>query len=223
MSEKNKAHYKLCLLEDLIEAGSSSQSVLPPTNRILYQVEGRTKTNQTFLIADNVWFGFGEVNLNSSDRSSKLWRWELIERDQTPVYLNGAGSSSKLLTSEFVDSIEPDENWLLRCDSVAFPLGGCAYTHTHQGPGIRCVVEGEIRIDSQDHSQHFLPGEAWYEAGPEPVFAQASEKSQSRFIRVMLVPPDFEGRSTIKYILAEDQDKPKLQSYRKYCETRLNL
>ncbi len=34
---------------------------------------------------------------------------------------------------------------LMRADSVAFPPGGCAYLHTHQGSGIRCLIEGGMR------------------------------------------------------------------------------
>ena len=33
---------------------------------------------------------------------------------------------------------------LMRGDSVAFPPGGCAYRHHHQGPGIRCMIEGGV-------------------------------------------------------------------------------
>ena len=42
----------------------------------------------------------------------------------------------------------PKGELLMRGDSVAFPPGGCAYLHRHQGPGIRCLIEGGIRIDT---------------------------------------------------------------------------
>src|SRR5215475_10648072 len=63
---------------------------------------------------------------------------------------------------------------LLRGDSVAFPPGGCAYLHRHQGPGIRCLLDGGIRIDTGGRSTSYGPGGAWYESGPVPVFAQAA-------------------------------------------------
>jgi len=223
MPAKVQNRYKLCLLEDCLEADVSSRSVLPSLNRILYQVEGRTTINHSILIQDNIWFGFGEINLTSNELPSRLWRWELMDQHQTPTSLKGAGLASRLLISEIIESVKLDANWLMRCDSVGFPAGGRAYTHTHRGPGVRCLIEGAIRIDTQNHSEHFTPGEAWFEAGPEPVFAEASEKSHSRFIRVMLVPPEFEGKSTIQYVRDEDLDKPKSQIYRKYCETRLNI
>ena len=57
---------------------------------------------------------------------------------------------------------------------VAFPPGGCAFLHTHQGPGIRCLIEGGIRINTHGASTAHAPGGAWFEAGPEPVYAQAA-------------------------------------------------
>jgi hypothetical protein len=82
----------------------------------------------------------------------------------------------------------PKGELLMRGDSVAFPPGGCAYQHRHQGPGIRCLIEGGIRIDTHGRSTSFGPGGAWYESGPDAVFAQASPDKPSRFIRVMILP-----------------------------------
>ncbi len=82
----------------------------------------------------------------------------------------------------------PKGELLLRGDSVAFPPGGCAYLHRHQGPGTRCVFEGAIRIDTHGKSTSYGPGGAWYETGPDPVFAQAAADKPTRFIRVMILP-----------------------------------
>ena len=76
----------------------------------------------------------------------------------------------------------------MRGDSVAFPPGGCAYLHTHQGPGIRCLIDGGIRIDTHVRSTSYGPGGAWFESGPDPVYAAASEVEPSAFVRVMLLP-----------------------------------
>ena len=43
----------------------------------------------------------------------------------------------------------PAGEWLLRCDRVDFPPGGVAYLHTHPGPGLRVLLNGRIRIDTQ--------------------------------------------------------------------------
>jgi quercetin dioxygenase-like cupin family protein len=112
----------------------------------------------------------------------------------------------------------PDGEWLVRCDRVDFPPGSVAYQHTHPGPGIRVLLEGRIRIDSAGESHEYGPGEWWYESGPEPVFAAASEDEETAFVRVMLVPLELEGQRTIRYVDPADDEKPKLQRARVYFE-----
>jgi len=115
----------------------------------------------------------------------------------------------------------PEGDWLIRCDRVDFPPGGVAYRHTHPGPGIRVLLEGRIRIDSAGESHEYGPLESWYESGPEPVFAAASEAEETAFVRVMLVPRELEGQRTIRYVDPADGEKPKLQRARIYFEQPL--
>jgi quercetin dioxygenase-like cupin family protein len=115
----------------------------------------------------------------------------------------------------------PDGDWLIRCDRVDFPPGGVAYRHTHPGPGIRVLLAGRIRIDSAGESHEYGPGEWWYESGPEPVFAAASQDEATAFVRVMLVPRGLEGQRTIRYVDPADEEKPKLQRARIYLEEPL--
>src|SRR5262249_23457476 len=117
----------------------------------------------------------------------------------------------------------PRGDLLLRCDSVAFPPGGFAYLHTHQGPGIRCLIEGGIRIDTHGRSTSYGPGTAWFESGPEPVFAQAAADRPSRFIRVMIIPLPFLGKSTLRLVNKEDEGKPRAQQYKVYVDAPLNF
>jgi quercetin dioxygenase-like cupin family protein len=105
----------------------------------------------------------------------------------------------------------PAGDWIVRCDRVDFPPGGIAYLHTHPGPGIRVLLTGRIRIDSVGESHEYRPFESWYESGPEPVLAVASETEETAFVRVMLLPREWEGKRTIRYVNPEDEDKPKTQ------------
>jgi len=59
--------------------------------------------------------------------------------------------------------------------------GGCAYRHTHQGPGIRCLLEGGIRIDTAGARPRTAPAAPGTRAGPSRV--RAGGRSASRFIR----------------------------------------
>ena len=112
-----------------------------------------------------------------------------------------------------VATVELDDtrDWLLRCDRIDFPPNGVAYTHTHPGPGIRRLLFGSIRIDTNGVSHEYGPGGAWFERGPDPVFAAASESETTAFVRVMVLPREWEGKRTIRYVDPADEEKPKLQ------------
>jgi quercetin dioxygenase-like cupin family protein len=108
--------------------------------------------------------------------------------------------------------VELDEgDWLMRHDRVDFEPGGIAYRHVHPGPGIRYLLFGEITIDSVGTVRTYGPGEAWFERGPEPVLATTAAGEPSAFVRVMLLPVEWAGQRTIRYVDPADADKPKTQ------------
>jgi hypothetical protein len=115
----------------------------------------------------------------------------------------------------------PPGDWLLRCDRVDFPPGTVAYTHTHPGPGLRVLLFGRIRIETQGTSHEYGPFEWWYETGPDPVFAAASADLETAFVRVLVLPREWEGKRTIRYVDPADDEKPKLQRARVYFEQPL--
>jgi quercetin dioxygenase-like cupin family protein len=113
-----------------------------------------------------------------------------------------------LLSSEVVLD---DGDWLMRCDRVDFEPGGIAYRHTHPGPGIRYLLFGRITIDSLGEEHALGPGEAWFERGSDPVLATTAADEPSAFVRVLVLPAEWEGKRTIKYVDPADADKPKTQ------------
>ncbi len=137
--------------------------------------------------------------------------WELAEY----------GVDDALLAAEV--ELDPAVGWLMRCDRVDFPPGGIAYTHTHPGPGIRYLLHGSIRIDSAGESHHYGPGQPWFESGPEPVLATAAETEDTAFVRVLLLPQEWEGKRTIRYVHPEDEERPKLQRATVFLEQPLSL
>ena len=131
-----------------------------------------------------------------------------LERDE--ARFGAARVEGHALVWELTGDPSPGE-WLMRCDRVDFPPGAVAYRHTHPGPGIRVLLTGRIRIETGGEMHEYGPFESWYEAGPEPVFAAASETEETAFVRVMLLPREWEGKRTIRYVDPADEDKPKLQ------------
>jgi quercetin dioxygenase-like cupin family protein len=128
--------------------------------------------------------------------------------------------SAEALLSAPVE-LAPGEQRLIRCDRVDFPPGAVAYLHTHRGPGIRVLLHGAIRIDTSGRTHSYGPLEAWFEPGPEPVFAAASETGPTAFVRCMVLPAGLLGQSSIRYVREQDAAKPKPQQYTVFVDQPL--
>jgi hypothetical protein len=133
-----------------------------------------------------------------------------LDEGRTLVWELGDDAPPDALLSAEVDLDDATE-WLMRCDRVDFQPGGIAYRHVHPGPGIRYLLFGAIRIDSLGAEHTLGPGEAWFERGPDPVLATTAADEPSAFVRVMLLPVQFAGQRTIRYVDPADADKPKTQ------------
>jgi quercetin dioxygenase-like cupin family protein len=107
-------------------------------------------------------------------------------------------------------SIDPRAPWVMRCDRVDFPPGGIAYRHVHPGPGIRRLLHGALRIEAEGTSHVYQPGEPWFEGAEHPVLATAAGEDTA-FVRVLLLPAEWAGKRTIRYLDPADEEKPKLQ------------
>jgi Cupin domain len=101
--------------------------------------------------------------------------------------------------------------WIVRCDRVGFPPGAVAHRHVHPGPGIRRLLHGELTIEREEGTRTYRAGEAWFEDANEPVLATASPTEETAFVRVLLLPPEWEGKRTIRHLDPADDEKPKLQ------------
>jgi quercetin dioxygenase-like cupin family protein len=136
-----------------------------------------------------------------AEASGRALVWELSNDGEAP---DGA------LMSVEVD-LDPSTEWIMRADRIDFDPGGVAHRHTHPGPGIRCLLFGEITIDSEGEQHTYGPGEPWFERGPDPVLATTTETEPSAFARVLLLPAEWAGKRTISYVDPADADKPKTQ------------
>ena len=212
----------LRLVEDILPAGGAVALPERGANRAVHVAHGGMVAGGAAFAADSVWHGRGAAVLRAGPQGAALWRFELV-REGAPVVAAGGGGRTLEKLAAPLAGLLPEGPLLMRCDSVAFPPGGCAFLHTHQGPGIRCLIEGGIRIDTHGTSTAYAPGGAWFESGPEPVFAQAAADRPSRFVRVMVLPARLLGQSSIRYLREEDQAKPKSQRYRVHLDVPITL
>jgi hypothetical protein len=198
----------LALYEDVLANGATL--ALPAAARMIFVVHGGVAIADRALRDGEAWHGEAAATITAGSTGATCWRYEFA----APPAKAGVRSREKL--SVALDTL-PAGDLLLRGDSVAFPAGGCAYRHTHQGPGIRCLLEGGIRIDTAGGSTSYGPGGAWYESGPEPVFAQAADRP-SRFIRVMILPRALLGKSSLQLVDPADAAKPRAQQYQIFAD-----
>ena len=135
--------------------------------------------------------------------------WELLDEAPADVLLAAP--------------VEVEDGWLMRHDRIDFPPGGIAYRHTHPGPGIRYLLHGSLQIESGGETHRYGAGEPWFESGPEPVLATASTTEDSAFVRVLLLPPEWEGKRTIRHVDPADDERPRLQRATVFLEQRITL
>jgi hypothetical protein len=211
-------HPSLHLYEDVL-ANDSQKIKLPALPRMVFVAHGEVTIGERALKDGEAWSGEDAVALKAGASGATLWRWELAAAGGAADARFGNDLTSRQKLVAGLEAI-PQGRLLLRGDSVAFPPGGCAYLHRHQGPGIRCLYEGGIRIDTRGRSTSYGPGGAWFESGPEGVFAQAADRP-TRFIRVMILPVSYLGKSSVEYLSEEDKAKPRSQQYKIFADLPL--
>jgi len=208
----------LRLYEDVL-SNEAAEVSLPALPRMIFVTHGSLAVADRTVRDGEAWSGEGAATLKAASGGATVWRWELAADNAGNGAVAGKGIVSREKLSAELATI-PNGALLLRGDSVAFPPGGCAYLHRHQGPGIRCLLEGGIRIDTHGRSTSYGPGCPWYESGPDPVFAQAADRP-TRFIRVMILPVAYVGKSSAEYLNEEDKAKPRVQQYKIFADMPL--
>jgi hypothetical protein len=209
----------LSLYEDILTNGAALP--LDGHPRMIFVVHGSVTIESATLSDGEAWHGERDATVTAGPHGACCWRYELTagrEVNATPA----AGVETRVKLAAPLATM-PAGDLLIRGDSVAFPPGGCAYLHRHQGPGIRCLIEGGIRIDTHGRSTSYGPGGAWYESGPDPVFAQAAADRPSRFIRVMILARSLLGRSSIELLNEADKAKPRVQQYKIFADAPIEF
>lgn len=172
-----------------------------PGNRVVYDLE-----------RNMAWFGAARID-------GPALVWELYDGEDSLVSICHKGGAALAIDVQ----LDPAPRWVVRCDRVDFPSGGVAYRHVHPGPGIRRLLFGELTIESDGETHTYPKREAWFEGAEQPVLATASETEETAFVRVLLLPAEWAGRRTIRYLDPADEDKPRLQRVHVFLEEQLRL
>jgi quercetin dioxygenase-like cupin family protein len=195
--------YTLRLFADTL-APDAKPAPLPAANRVLYVVKGAAEVevggNVARLTRDGSGFSSASMTIAAGAQGADVLRWELTG-DPEPDDGTLKGAKTKRLLAAPV-SLDTGAPYLIRLDSIELGVGGKAPKHVHQGPGIRCLLEGGFTVETQGHTNSYKPGEAWFETGPDPVVAWAPEDKNAKFVRVMLLPRALLGKMSTRYLEA---------------------
>ncbi len=209
--------HALRLITDRLEPKAVLGGPLPAANRVLYVAEGMigvtTRDTTATLAANSGWFHAGEIDITGGSEGATVLRYELQPLPAPDDGIATGDGVESRMTLDAALTLDDGDGFLMRCDKVELPPGGIAYTHTHQGGGIRCLLDGAFNVTVDDETKTIAPGEAWFEAGQDPVYAWAPDDKPGCFSRVMILPRRLKGQSSIRYVDAADADKPKLQKY----------
>jgi hypothetical protein len=190
--------FALNFFHDQAVAGGASAQPLPAAHRLIYVRHGRVAINDAPLNAGEAIHCGEPLSLKAEADWSQVWRWELAQPNAAPLLHDGAGVLSSLRMARIVTSLAMlgGTKWLFRLDQITTTAGRIADRHQHPGPGIRCLLEGTFNVESVESSRDLMPGDAWWETGPDTVIAWGARQMHARFLRGMILPVEWEGKVT---------------------------
>ena len=212
----------LRLIEDVIGAGAPAVTLADSCNRSFYAVEGKATVldahGSRALAADRALRFEGPVTVTAGPGGARLWRFEIVPAsaaDDGRLAGPGLRSAVKLAA----ETVLPEaDGWLMRCDRVDFPPGAVTPKHTHKGPGIRCLLSGAVDAKIGDTRRVYHAGQAWFEAGPDPVVGTPSASAPTAFVRWMVLPRALLGLPSFRYWDEAAKAVPRSQSFRLFFD-----
>jgi hypothetical protein len=197
--------FALNLFHDQVGASGASAKALPPAHRMIYVRHGHVVINGKAMNADEATYTDEPVTIQASADWSQVWRWEIALPNAAPSLLEGSNILSSLRMSRVITHMPllQGSRWLFRLDQITSAAGRMADRHQHPGPGIRCLLEGTFNVQSAESVRDLMPGDAWYETGPDTVVAWGSPQMVSKFLRGLVLPVEWEGKATGTWLSGE--------------------
>jgi len=162
---------------------------------IIYVWKGSATINGKEFNADSTIYAEDFASIKAGLEGAILWRWELVPENDPIHLLKGTGIDSVLRMSRKVKMFElvPSSKWLFRLDTI-IDFEGSTGLHSHPGSGIRCLLKGNIRVESEkgENSNNRNPGDSWYEEGAYPLVSTVDEGDKTTFLRGMILPPEYD-------------------------------
>ena len=186
--------YTLRLYQDVFEPNTKAVPDLEAQHGIAYVYRGSATVNGQGLSSDSAFISRDVMSVVAGPDGASLWRWELVRTSEPNDLATGGGINSRLIMSRRIRMFElvPTSKWLFRLDSIIDNEGSTGL-HSHPGSGIRCMIEGHLRVESDkgECSDNWKPGDAWYEEGSYPLISTSDSGEKATFLRGMILPPEY--------------------------------
>ena len=186
--------YTLRLYHDYFGPNAKTTSDLEAQHSNLYVYEGSAVVNGHLLKRDTAVYSRDVTTIEAGPEGAQIWRWELVRTTDPNNLAHGEWIRSHLRMSRRIRMFElvPTSRWLFRLDSIINNEGSTGL-HSHPGSGIRCMIEGHLRVESEkgESSDNRRPGDAWYEEGSYPLISTSDPGERATFLRGMVLPPEY--------------------------------
>jgi hypothetical protein len=186
--------YTLRLYHDSYVPGSLAEDDLEAQHSIAYVLEGSATINGEAVGQDEAVYCKDVVSVEAGPDGAVVWRWELVRTEESNNLAWGDGVSSRLRMSRRIRMFElvPTSKWLFRLDCI-YNNRGSTGLHSHPGSGIRCMLEGHLRVESDkgESSDNHLTADCWYEEGSYPLISTSDPGETADFLRGMVLPPEY--------------------------------
>lgn len=187
--------YLLKLYHDELSPGVVLESGLEAQHTIIYVYRGTALLNSQTFTVDTAFYSEDFATIKATTAGATLWRWELVPGNSPLHLLSAKGITSSLKLSRQIKMFElvPTSKWLFRLDCIVENEGSTGL-HSHPGSGIRCMIEGQLRVRSEkgESSDNTRPGDCWYEEGAYPLVSTSDPGNKATFLRGMVLPPEYD-------------------------------
>ena len=187
--------YTLRLYHDRFTPNAKTLQDLEAQHSIAYVFEGSATVNGQAVAADTAVYSQDTATIEAGPDGAWIWRWELVRTADSNNLALGEGIDSHLRMSRRVRMFElvPTSKWLFRLDCIIDNEGSTGL-HSHPGSGIRCMLHGQLRVESDkgECSDNNNPGDCWYEEGSYPLISTTDEGNKATFLRGMVLPPEYD-------------------------------
>ena len=186
--------YTLRLYHDFYPPNSQTAEDLEAQHSIAYVLKGSATINGRLLEQDTALYCKDVAAVAAGPEGAVIWRWELVRADEPNNLAWGDGVVSHLRMSRRIRMFDlaPTSKWLFRLDCI-YSNRGSTGLHSHPGSGIRCLLKGHLRVESDkgECSDNRLTGDCWYEEGSYPLISTSDPGETADFLRGMVLPPEY--------------------------------